>query len=78
MISQRFEISNREAEKRISSTIQHKLRVVMKCYTITDFNIDDLNNSFNFKKTHKIRGILFKDSKIYIGNYLLEKKENPI
>jgi hypothetical protein len=75
MIIKSFQISKREAEKRLSSTLQHKLRVVMKCYTITDFSINEDNNAFSFNKTNRIRGIVIKDKKKYLGTYNLALNE---
>jgi hypothetical protein len=78
MTSKTFEISEREAKKRLSSTIQHKLRVLMKCYTIRNFEFSEEDvYSFNFNKTNKIRGIKIEDSKKYVGSYSLEEIENP-
>jgi hypothetical protein len=78
MISQKFEISIREAEKRLVSTLQHKLRIVMKCYTIVNFQINENEHTFSFKKTNRIRGIVINDSKTYNGSFVLEKKETSI
>lgn len=76
MTSKHFIISKRKAEKRLSSTLQHKLRIVMKCYTITNFIIDIEENTFNFNKTNRVRGIVIKDPKNYNGSYVLEEKED--
>jgi len=48
----------------------------MKCYTITNFQINENNSTFCFNKTNKIRGITLKDSKDYSGSYSLEKNPN--
>ena len=77
MITKCFQISKRKAEKRISSTLQHKLRVVMKCYTVTNFSINEENNTFSFNKTNRIRGIVIKDKKKYLGTYSLVLNESP-
>ena len=77
MVEKAFQISKREAEKRLSSTLQHKLRVVMKCYTVTNFSINEDSNTFSFNKTHRIRGIVIKDNKMYVGSYILMENENP-
>jgi len=76
MIIKSFQISKRAAEKRLSSTLQHKLRVVMKCYTITNFSINEDNNTFSFNKTNRIRGIVIKDKKKYLGTYNLVLNES--
>jgi len=54
------------------STLRHKLRVLMKCYTIIDFDIDDDAQTFSFKKTHKINGIKMNDPKEYTGKFEIE------
>jgi len=78
MTSKHFLISSREAENRLSSTIQHKLRIVMKCYTISNFNIENNNNTFSFNKTNRIRGIKLIDKNNYTGSFVLEKNPNPL
>lgn len=77
MTTRTFNISERKAERRLSSTLQHKLRVVMKCYTVTNFNLNEENYTFSFNKTNRIRGIILRDSKDYSGSFLLEKNINP-
>lgn len=77
MIIKSFQISKREAEKRLSSTLQHKLRVVMKCYTINNFSINEENSTFSFNKTNRIRGIVIKDKNTFSGTYDLLKSETP-
>lgn len=64
-----FKIKKRIFRRRKSSTIQHKLRVLMKCYTVVDFDLDDDTQSFTFKKTHKINGLKMNDSKEYSGRF---------
>jgi hypothetical protein len=76
MITKTFEISTREAQKRLSSTIQHKLRIVLKCYTVTNFMINQEQNSFSFNKTNRIRGIVIKDKNLYQGSFVLEKSKH--
>jgi hypothetical protein len=78
MITKAFKISTREAESRLSSTLQHKLRIVLKCYTITNFFINQEQNSFSFNKTNRIRGIVIKDKNNYQGSFILEKSKQLI
>lgn len=77
MLEKTFTISKKQGESRMSSTLQHKLRIVMKCYTIINFSLNEENNTFSFNKTHRIRGIVVKDSKTYTGSYVLTPNENP-
>tara|TARA_Y100000389_G_C17413882_1_gene492549 strand:- start:586 stop:864 length:279 start_codon:yes stop_codon:yes gene_type:complete len=76
MIEKEFEVSIREAKKRLSSTLQHKLRVVMKCYTVINFTLNENDRTFSFNKTNRIRGIVIKDSKTYAGSYVVNENEN--
>jgi hypothetical protein len=64
-----FKIKKKIFRRRKSSTLQHKLRVLMKCYTVVDFYLDDENNKFTFKKTHKINGLKMNDPKEYSGRF---------
>lgn len=69
MYSRDFKLDKRKFRRRKSSILQHKLRVVMNCYTIVDFLLDDEKNSFSFKKSHKINGLRMNDSKEYAGRF---------
>jgi len=40
----------------------------MKCYTVVDFELTD-DNTFTFKKTHKINGLKMDDPKEYSGSF---------
>lgn len=73
MIIKEFDISIREAERRLSTTLQHKLRIVLRCYTIVNFTLNLENNSFTFNKTNRVRGITLKDSKVFSGTFTLNK-----
>ena len=41
----------------------------MKCYTIRDLQINEIEQSFYFKKTHRINTIKMVDKKEYYGFY---------
>ena len=73
MVAKDFLINKRVFRRRKLSTIQHKLRVLMKCYTIVDFDLDDETQVFTFKKTHKINGLKLNDPKEYTGRFELEE-----
>ena len=70
-----FKIRTRDYNRKLISVIQHKLRVLMKCYTIRDLKIDPDQQTFFFKKSHRISGITMKDSKEYSGKYEIENIE---
>ena len=73
MVSKDFKIKTRTFRRRKLSTIQHKLRVLMKCYTVIDFDIDDEAQTFSFKKNHKINGLKMSDPKKYDGRFEVEE-----
>jgi hypothetical protein len=72
MVLKSFKINKRVFKKRKLSTLQHKLRVIMKCYTIVGFDLDDETQTFTFKKTHKINGLKMDDPKEHTGRFELE------
>ena len=73
MVLKTFKIKTRIFKKRKLTTIQHKLRVIMKCYTIVGFDLNDDEQSFSFKKTHKINGLKMDDPKKYFGRFEVEE-----
>jgi len=70
-----FKIKVREYDRKLITVIQHKLRVLMKCYTIRDLKIDPDQQTFTFKKSHRISNITMKDPKEYSGKYSTEEIE---
>ena len=70
-----FKIKTREYNRKFITLIHHKLRVLMKCYTVRDLKIDPDKQVFTFKKSHKINGLTMKDSKEYSGHYEIEEIE---
>jgi hypothetical protein len=72
MVSKGFKINKKTFKRRKSSTIQHKLRVIMKCYTIVGFELNDDEQTFTFKKTHKINGLKMNDPKEHSGRFEIE------
>jgi hypothetical protein len=75
MVSRIFKIKKIDLEKKPLTVFQHKLRVLMKCYTIRDLILNELECSYRFKKSHKISGLKFDDSKEYQGRYEIEEIE---
>lgn len=71
MTSREFNIDNRTIARRLPSLLQHKLRVVMKCYTITGFVLNE-DNTFVFRKSHMINGVRLNDSKVYTGSFEIQ------
>lgn len=73
MVLKDFTIKARTFKKRKLSTLQHKLRVIMKCYTIVDFDLDDEEQTFTFKKSHKINGLRMDDPNEHSGRFEIEE-----
>ena len=73
MYAKIFKLNKRKFRKRKLTILQHKLRVVMKCYTILDFDLDDEKQTFKFKKSHKINGLRMDDPKEYLGRFEIEE-----
>jgi len=69
MVYKDFKIKKKVFRRRKLSTLQHKLRVLMKCYTVVNFDLDYETQDFIFKKTHKINGLKMNDPKEYFGRY---------
>jgi hypothetical protein len=76
MVTKEFNLKKREFVRRKLTTLQHKLKTLMKCYTISDFILNEQNDTFVFKKSHKINGIKMNDSKQYKGRFEAEEIEN--
>lgn len=64
-----FKIKKKTFKRRKLSTLQHKLRVLMKCYTIVGFDLDEETQEFTFKKTHRINGLQMSDPKKHSGRF---------
>jgi len=78
MVIKDFKINARTFKKRKLSTLQHKLRVIMKCYTIVGFELDDDTQTFTFKKTHKINGLKMDDPKEHSGRFEIEELDDIV
>ena len=72
MVYKDFKINKKTFRRRKLSILQHKLRVLMKCYTVVDFDLNYDTNEFTFKKTHKINGLKMDDPKEHSGRYEVE------
>jgi len=77
MVIKSFKIKRRDFEKKPITIFQHKLRVLMKCYTIKDLILDEINFTITFKKNHKINGLKMQDPKQYTGKYEVLNSEVP-
>lgn len=67
-----YKVNKQIFDKRISTQLQHKLRVALKCYTITNFKFvpnEQFENYFEFKITYRKNKIQFGEDKIHSGSY---------
>ncbi len=80
MPSRSFKVSAEEFSRRGRTMIQHKLRVLLKCYTVYDFKMNEVDNTFSFKKSVRRNGIKRNDPKHLNGKFELNKlnKETSI
>lgn len=76
MVVKSFKIKKRDFEIKPVTIFQHKLRAFMKCYTVRDIILDEINFTIAFKKSHKINGIKMLDPKEYYGKYEVQEVEN--
>jgi len=73
--SYQYLIDKNKFDKRILSELQHKIRVPLKCYTVSEFKLND-DNTFEFKKTNRkmIYGTnrVITDKKLHHGSFTKE------
>jgi hypothetical protein len=69
MIGREFKINLKTFRRRKLTLLQHKLRVVMKCYTVNNFVLNETTNTFSFQKTFKKSGIQINDTTVNTGRY---------
>lgn len=72
MVTKQFIFNSVKFNRRKKTTIQHKLRVVMNCYTVSDFELNEADNTFSFRKNYRINGKRLEDKKILTGNFIIE------
>lgn len=75
MIAREFIIEKKLFLRRKLTILQHKLRVVMKCYTIVNFQLDENENEnkFSFQKSYRISKVRIDDSNVNTGGYSIEE-----
>lgn len=73
MIAREFIIEKKLFLRRKLTILQHKLRVVMKCYTVVNFQLDDNENKFSFQKSYRINKVRIDDSNVNTGGYSVEE-----
>lgn len=72
MIAREFIIDKKLFLRRKLTILQHKLRVVMKCYTVVNFQLNDNENKFSFQKSYRINKVRIDDSNTNTGGYSIE------
>ena len=73
MIAREFIIEKKLFLRRKLTILQHKLRVVMKCYTVVNFQLDDNENKFSFQKSYRISKVRIDDDNVNTGGYSIEE-----
>ena len=73
MIAREFIIEKKLFLRRKLTILQHKLRVVMKCYTVVNFQLDEDGNKFSFQKSQRISKVRIDDSSVNTGGYSIEE-----
>lgn len=71
----KYEIEKDVFDRRTLTQLQHKLRVALKCYTVTDFKMTENNqaeNHFEFKITYRKNKIQFGEDKLHHGYFTKE------
>jgi len=72
MAKREFEVKREEFDRRGRSMIQHKLRVLLKSYTVYDFSMNEEDQTYSFKRTIRKRGVIIKIDKQLSGRYEYE------
>lgn len=75
-ITKQFIFSSIKFKRRTKTTIQHKLRVVLNCYTVSEFQFNEHNNTFSFKKNYRINGIRVEGKITLDGRYSVEELDD--
>lgn len=72
LITKQFIFSFPKFQRRKKTTIQHKLRVVMNCYTVSEFSLSE-DNTFSFRKNYRINGKRLEGKNVLTGNFVVEE-----
>lgn len=72
MTSRNFIILLDDYNKKKKTIIQHKIRTLLKCYTVQGFNLNEQTNSFTFKQTKMVNGMKMVSSKVLEGKFETE------
>ena len=72
MTSRCFIVSVEDFNKKKKTIIQHKIRTLLKCYTVQEFNLNDETASFTFRQTYNYNGVQMVSKKTLEGKYHTE------
>jgi len=69
MTSRDFIILETDFNKKKKTIIQHKIRTMLKCYTVQDFNLSEESQTFTFRQTFRVNGVQIAMKKVIEGKY---------
>lgn len=69
MTSRDFIITESDFNKKKKTIIQHKIRTMLKCYTVQDFNLSEESQTFTFRQTFRVNGVQIAMKKVVEGRY---------
>lgn len=69
MTSRVFIIKEDDFHKKKKTIIQHKIRTMLKCYTVQDFNLSEDSQTFTFRQTFRVNCVQIAMKKVVDGRY---------
>ena len=57
MTKRDFILLEEDFNKKKKTIIQHKIRTMLKCYTVQDFNLDEETKKFTFRQTFRVNNV---------------------
>jgi hypothetical protein len=75
MLSAEYNFEEVTLRRRLLTILQHKLRRILKCYTIVNFQLNE-DNTFSFSKSYKRYGVRINDSTVNTGKLEIRKKND--
>jgi hypothetical protein len=69
MTTRDFIIMEEDFHKKKKTIIQHKIRTMLKCYTVQDFNLSEESQTFTFRQTFRVNGVQVAMKKVIEGKY---------
>lgn len=72
MTTRDFIVLEEDFNKKKKTIIQHKIRTMLKCYTVQDFNLDEQTKTFTFRQTFRVNNVQVVMPRIIEGRYEYE------